>query len=298
MEKVVDLEIEIGKQQDELLSLQNKRDELTPRLEQINSALDKYGSELSGVQSATKILHPTWADGTALMKEYAASVGITEANFTSWADVTAALQKQQKDLKTELSGLNSDIVAHEATIGALKADYEAATQSVDKFGDMAAEAGNKASAIGNRISEGVAAGLRSGTGAVAAAAKGLIDVAMAKMKSTAMIASPSKKFRKEVGQQIGQGEVLGLEDKIPDVKKASEKLVNAIDIDVPSMDIPSVTAQGESDTRINAIIAVLNKYLPKIGAPIVLDTGELVGATIDKFDHELGVMQQRRARYE
>ena len=64
------------------------------------------------------------------------------------------------------------------------------------------------------------------------------------------------------------------------------------------MDIPSVTAQGESDTRINAIIAVLNKYLPKIGAPIVLDTGELVGATIDKFDHELGVMQQRRARYE
>ena len=126
----------------------------------------------------------------------------------------------------------------------------------------------------------------------------MIDVAMAKMKSTAMIASPSKKFRKEVGQQIGQGEVLGLEDKIPDVKKASEKLVNAIDIDVPSMDIPSVAAQGESDTRINAIIAVLNKYLPKIGAPIVLDTGELVGATIDKFDHELGVMQQRRARYE
>jgi TP901 family phage tail tape measure protein len=298
MEKVVDLEIEIGKQQDELLSLQNKRDELTPRLEQINSALDTYGSELSGVQSATKKLHPTWAEGTALMKEYAASVGITEANFTSWDDVTTALMQEQRGLKSELDKTNSDIVAHESTIAALKTDYEAVSESVDKFGDMAAEASGKAKKFGEETANGYAAGMKDKYPVVAAAAKGLIDVAMAKMKSTAMIASPSKKFRKDVGQQIGQGEVLGLEDKIPDVKKASEKLVNAIDIDVPSMDIPSVTAQGESDTRINAIIAVLNKYLPKIGAPIVLDTGELVGATIDKFDHELGVMQQRRARYE
>jgi hypothetical protein len=232
------------------------------------------------------------------MKEYAASVGITEANFTSWDDVTTALMQEQRGLQSELDKTNSDIVAHESTIGALKTDYEATTQSVDKFGDMAAEASGKAKKLGEETANGYVAGMKDKYPAVAAAAKGLIDVAMAKMRSSAMIASPSKKFRKEVGQQIGQGEVLGLEDKIPDVKKASEKLVNAIDIDVPSMDIPSVTAQGESDTRINAIIAVLNKYLPKIGAPIVLDTGELVGATIDKFDHELGVMQQRRARYE
>ena len=298
MEKVVDLEIEIGKQQDELLSLKNKKNELVPELEKATSKFEEFTAAASECLAANDKNVFSWSAGTDTMKKYAAEVGITEDNFKSWADVTVALKADQDALQEQVNSLDADIVAHETTIGALKTDYEAASESVDKFGDMAAEAGNKASTIGNRISEGVAAGLRSGTGAVAAAAKGLIDVAMAKMKSTAMIASPSKRFRKEVGQQIGQGEVLGLEDKIPDVKKASEKLVNAIDFDVPSMDIPSVTAQGESDTRINAIIAVLNKYLPKIGAPIVLDTGELVGATIDKFDHELGVMQQRRARYE
>ena len=169
---------------------------------------------------------------------------------------------------------------------------------MDSFSSKAASAIAEAERTGVQLSKGVEEGIRSGTGGVAAAAKGLIDAAIARMKATAMIASPSKKARKEIGAQIGAGEALGLEDSIPEVKKASEKLINSIDLDVPSIDIPSVKMQSESDTRINAIIAVLNKYLPRIGAPIVLDTGELVGATVDKFDYELGVLQQRRARYE
>ena len=298
MEKVVDLEIEIGKQQDELLSLKNKKNELVPELEKATSKFEEFTAAASKCLAENDKNVFSWSAGTDTMKKYAAEVGITEDNFKSWSDVTVALKADQDALQEQVNSLDADIVAHEATIGALKADYEAASDSVDKFGDMAAEASSKAKKFGEETANGYATGMKDKYPAVAAAAKGLIDVAMAKMKSTAMIASPSKRFRKDVGQQIGQGEVLGLEDKIPDVKKTSEKLVNAIDFDVPSMDIPSVTAQGESDTRINAIIAVLNKYLPKIGAPIVLDTGELVGATIDKFDHELGVMQQRRARYE
>lgn len=298
MEKVVDLEIEIGKQQDELLSLKNKKNELVPELEKATSKFEEFTAAASGCLAANDKNVFSWSAGTDTMKKYAAEVGITEDNFKSWSDVTVALKADQDALQEQVNSLDADIVAHEATIGALKTDYEAATQSVDKFGDMAAEASGKAKKLGEETANGYAVGMKDKYPAVAAAAKGLVDVAMAKMKSSAMIASPSKKFRKEVGQQIGQGEVLGLEDKIPEVKKASEKLVNAIDFDVPSMDIPSVTAGGESDTRINSIIAVLNKYLPKIGAPIVLDTGELVGATIDKFDHELGILQQRRARYE
>ena len=52
--------------------------------------------------------------------------------------------------------------------------------------------------------------------------------AIGAMKTVAMIQS----------QQIGEGEVLGLEDKIPDVKKASEKLINAIDLTPNVPDIP------------------------------------------------------------
>lgn len=298
MEKVVDLEIEMGKQQDELLSLKNKKNELVPELEKATSKFEEFTAAASECLAANDKNVFSWSAGTDTMKKYAAEVGITEDNFKSWSDVTVALKADQDALQEQVNSLDADIVAHEATIGALKTDYEAATQSVDKFGDMAAEASSKAKKLGEETANGYATGMKDKYPVVAAAAKGLVGTALSEMKYVAQIQSPSKRFRKEVGWQIGQGEVLGLEDKIPEVKKASEKLVNAIDFDVPSMDIPSVTAQGESDTRINAIIAVLNKYLPKIGAPIVLDTGELVGATIDKFDHELGVMQQRRARYE
>ena len=190
------------------------------------------------------------------------------------------------------------IKGHEAAINGIEIGIATLDATYKGFVSKASEYGAQAESIGYDMGMGVAEGIRRSEKFAVGAAGTLAEKALGRMKTVAMIQSPSKRARKEIGQQIGQGEVLGLEDKIPDVKKASEKLVNAIDFDVPSMDIPSVTAQGESDTRINAIIAVLNKYLPKIGAPIVLDTGELVGATIDKFDHELGVMQQRRARYE
>lgn len=298
MEKVVDLEIEMGKQQDELLSLKNKKNELVPELEKATYKFEEFTAAASECLAANDKNVFSWSAGTDTMKKYAAEVGITEDNFKSWSDVTVALKADQDALQEQVNSLDADIVAHEATIGALKTDYEAATQSVDKFGDMAAEASGKAKKLGAAVGDGFALGIKSKTPVVEAAAGGLAKSALNQMKFVAQIQSPSKRARKEVGAQIGQGEVLGLEDKIPDVKKASEKLVNAIDFDVPSMDIPSVKMQGESDTRINAIIAVLNKYLPRIGAPIVLDTGELVGATVDKFDYELGVLQQRRARYE
>lgn len=285
-------------EQETLNGLYDKRNELQANIESHAENYKKLGDAVYNLTHENEALNFSYSAGSDEMKALAAQVGITEDNFNSWETTLEAFMDAEYGWQDSLDDTNAAIETHEEMVDTLNDGIQDLEHEIDTLGDTAARVESEAYKNGARISEGVAAGIRSGAPGVAAAAKGLIDTAMAKMKSTAMIASPSKRFRKEVGQQIGQGEVLGLEDKIPEVKKASEKLVNAIDFDVPSMDIPSVTAQGESDTRINAIIAVLNKYLPKIGAPIVLDTGELVGATVDKFDHELGILQQRRARYE
>lgn len=171
---------------------------------------------------------------------------------------------------------------------------DASDRATDKLDEMA----DGAVANGEAVSEGVADGIRNKLNVIEAAAENAAKCAVLSMKKYAQISSPSKRARAEVGKQIGAGEALGLEDSIPDVEKASEKLINAVELGVNNVDVPSMSLSVESDTRTDAIIAVLNKYLPRIGAPIVLDTGELVGATVGQYDHELGILQQRRARYE
>ena len=291
--QIAELEQRIADEYSALQDLYATRDEITPQLYKINDLLQDHLDHILTVQD-----NLNWDAGTKSMQEFANSIGVTKDNFTDWNSVMEVASRKQEELRNELKPTTDEIAIHEKAIEAAKDGIDALENEVDSFSSKAASAIAEAESVGSNMAKGVESGIRSGTGAVAAAAKGLIDAALARMKATAMIASPSKKARKEIGAQIGAGEALGLEDSIPEVKKASEKLINAIDLDVPSIDIPSVKMQSESDTRINAIISVLNKYLPRIGADIVLDTGELVGATVDKFDYELGVLQQRRARYE
>lgn len=285
-------------EQETLNGLYDKRNELQANIESHAENYKKLGDAVYNLTHENEALNFSYSAGSDEMKALAAQVGITEDNFNSWETTLEAFMDAEYGWQDSLDDTNAAIETHEEMVDTLNEGIQDLEHEIDTLGDTAARVESEAYKNGAAIGDGFAAGIKSKTLVVEAAAGGLAKSALNQMKYVAQIQSPSKRARKEVGAQIGQGEVLGLEDKIPDVKKASEKLVNAIDFDVPSMDIPSVTASGETDTRINAIIAVLNKYLPKIGAPIVLDTGELVGATIDKFDHELGVMQQRRARYE
>lgn len=298
LEQIVELEMEADTLNAELFELKNRKDYLTPQLEEVSNAYrqaNKYSQQFYRDHGR---LMESWDDGSVALKAYAKSIGITEDSFTSWDEVMQSLYNKQQELQTELNETDSAIEEHEHTLDGVNDKIGELQGTYDGLIKKASEYGAEAERLGAAVGDGFAVGLKSKTPVVEAAAGGLAKSALNQMKFVAQIQSPSKRARKEVGAQIGQGEVLGLEDKIPDVKKASEKLINAIEMDVPSLDIPSVKMQGESDTRINAIIAVLNKYLPRIGAPIVLDTGELVGATVDKFDYELGVLQQRRARYE
>ena len=301
MRTIVDLERQMGDETVAIDKLTTKSKNLNAKLKVIEggyqdckNALASWSTTVDGFTVLNSELNGSWDAGTAAMRAMAAQVGITQENFVTWEDTLKAVDDGYNKLKGDLATTDAQISEHKGKLKELETAYERVTAEVDQLANAAAAA----EAHGRAVGEGFARGLRGSTTVVTSAAGSLASAALNRMKSVALIASPSKKARREVGEQIGKGEALGLEDSIPDVKKASEKLINAIEFDVPTIDAPTVTASGENDTRINAIIAVLNRYLPRIGAPIVLDTGELVGATVEKYDYELGVLQQRRARYE
>ena len=298
MELLVEKEIQLGDEYVTLDSLYTQKKGIETALEGINKQFDTFTADAKTVIEQNNKNVFSWKAGTDAMKAYAESIGITEDNFVSWADVTAHIVEEQNRLTSELDETNAQIGKHQEFVSELEGAIDSLNAEIDKFGDKAADALAEGEKVGAAIGDGFADGLKGKLPAVRSAAGQLSSAAIGKMKSIAEIHSPSKRARKEVGEQIGKGEALGMEDSIPEVEKASEKLINAIDFDVPSIDVPNLTVSNETDNRTNAIIAVLNKYLPRIGAPIVLDTGELVGATVGLYDEELGVLQKRRARYE
>lgn len=66
---------------------------------------------------------------------------------------------------------------------------------------------------GSNMAAGVAAGIRSGESAAISAAAAMARMTLAAAKRELEIQSPSKKFRREVGQQIGVGAAMGISDK-------------------------------------------------------------------------------------
>ena len=299
MERLVELEIEVGDEYVKLDQLGQKKKGLETGIKNTTAQLELFKQEAQKVISVNEKNVFQWDAGTTTMKNLAASVGITEDNFVSWAHVVTELTEKQTKLQGELDNTDAEISSHESYIAELESAIEALNGEIDTFGEKAQSALAEGEKVGAALGDGVASGINSRVSSVRAAAGGLTRAAIGAMKTVAMIQSPSKKARKEVGQQIGEGEVLGLEDKIPDVKKASEKLINAIDLtpNVPDIPVMGNVQAGESNC-VREILNILNQMLPKMGQNIVLDTGELVGATVGAYDSSLGQLQKRRARYE
>lgn len=78
--------------------------------------------------------------------------------------------------------------------------------------------------VGSNIAAGIARGISAGSPAIAAAARSAVANALAAAKAAAAIASPSKKFRDEVGYFMGLGVAKGLEDSEDETTRAAVKL--------------------------------------------------------------------------
>ena len=102
-----------------------------------------------------------------------------------------------------------------ATIGVLGALFGSGEP---KGGEKAGEGGN---GVGAAMGDGIVAGLDGKQGAIYDAGKRATDAAVRGAKDGAEIRSPSRKMRRDVGRQLGEGVALGEEDMRGRVQRAA-----------------------------------------------------------------------------
>lgn len=82
--------------------------------------------------------------------------------------------------------------------------------------------------VGKNVIQGFINGITSMVSNVGSAIKGVCDSAIKSAKSALGIHSPSKVFKEEVGQFIGQGMAKGIEESTPEASKATIEMCNSV----------------------------------------------------------------------
>lgn len=161
------------------------------------------------------------------------TAALAEIMDKAGAESTEALGGHAEDAKTE-----GENVAQAGADGAAgkKPEYKAAGEgNIDEYvaalstgkGRAAQAAGEVAQAgytaagshdgefhdVGYNMSAGIAKGITDGDSLVVNAIKGQVRKGLEAGKNEAEIKSPSRKFRREIGQQIGNGVAFGIRDK-------------------------------------------------------------------------------------
>lgn len=121
--------------------------------------------------------------------------------------------------------------------------------------------------VGRAVVEGIANGIRNLGGVIADAARSVAESALNAAKSFLGIASPSKVFRKEVGEQIPAGMAAGIEDGEDVVDESIEKLTGRT-VDVGVRALPEM------------VDALLGGYTADLRLPDVSGYADQMGAAI------------------
>jgi len=108
------------------------------------------------------------------------------------------------------------------------------------------QAASAGSPIGKNLGLGIVAGMKDVQGKVEAGGRDLVLAAEGGAKSAAIIQSPSKKWRKEIGQNLGEGMALGLED-------SADRVDGAARATVPSAPVVSVSGATRGGVVIQQI---------------------------------------------
>lgn len=162
---------------------------------------------------------------------------------------------------------------------------------------------SKLLSIGKNIVEGLWNGIKNATGwikdKISSFAKGILDG----MKSALGIHSPSRAFRDQVGKFIAEGVGVGITENEDAPIEALEnmgndmidsaKRINGVKIDRQIAHTFSGTV-NQSASLLDKLDTIVRKL--EAGSQIVLDTGELVGATVDKYDTALSGRKTQLAR--
>lgn len=288
MEQVADLVIKMNDEKVALDEMEKSYRRLRLELGIAENEWQVFADDLAAVRKETEAYAPSWEQGTAAMKEYAEMLGFTEDNFVSWGRVEDEANKRVREMEKALNDAGNAMTAQKGVVKGYEDSIGELNTTIDKFFDYATDemmkAAELASGIGEQVAEGFTKGMVIREKDVRGAASRLTRAAMEEMKRVALIASPSKRVRREVGEMIGKGLALGLDDEMRAVEKASNGLAEAA---IPD---PIFNANRFSAS---------SRYEQSERRPIymILDSGELVGATTKKYDEALGVENSLKLRW-
>ena len=278
----------------------NKRQEATMLRDDLDTVYEGlYNWERKGEELTVQDLP---APVRALAEEWGLTGQVTRLELQSIIDQIDAQATALEKAATEADQTGK---AHQDAAKAAQDRIEELNATYDEMiakATSALDAASAAEAQGAATGAGFAAGIASKSAAVAAAARGLSQMAVNSMRAHLAIASPSK-VTKEIGRFVTEGLALGIGDDT-ELNKVEQSATRAADAGISALtssidsSISSTPVTGTETGKIDMIITLLTKYLPEMGGDVVLDTGALVGHTIGRTDAELGQLQKRRARYE
>lgn len=150
--------------------------------------------------------------------------------------------------------------------------------------------GEKGSEIGQEIGRGISKGLVIVKGRVIKTSSGLVESAIYAMKSTAQIASPSKRGR-AIGENIGDSVGLGMDDSYNNVIRSADDLTEGIFDALDNKPTQSYVKTGNGN-GFGEMLGVLRDIRDNIGNEIVMQDGTLVGW----MDKQLGRIATQKVR--
>ena len=128
---------------------------------------------------------------------------------------------------------------------------------------------------GAMIGQGLAAGMQSEVGAVAAAANALVAQADRAARAKAKIHSPSRLFA-EIGGFIGQGMALGMNSTQGAIASASDAMIATATPDVPGIDYTSnVGSPGQSSGLTNARFGGISTNNDNHSSTVTIESGAI-----------------------
>lgn len=266
------------------------------------------------------------SSGTSLTTSYGA--GISSGSKTASSNARSVARSASSGLKTGSSGARSAGSSLSSKyVSGVKSRRPEATEAGRELGtstgsginsrrgsveESGAALGNAAvrgarsahggmTSAGAYLASGLAAGISSGSGAVRAAAEAAVSSAVAAAKAKAKIHSPSRVMRDEVGQWLAKGMAAGITDFTPEAEQSAENMVTSVrnaiagqaGLQLDTSSQVEVTNGGGLLTMLTAISHQLAQ-----GHNIVLDSGALVGATVQGYDQKLGSRVKNAGRYE
>lgn len=258
----------------------------------------------------------------AYKKEYQAAV----------KELNAAIEAPLKKLAKQATKIGEDTAAslvkaikNGATKKSTAADLKQVNTKISKQLGKLEKAGKT---IGTNTLQGILDGLND-TKKINSSAKSLIDALKKALQKEADIHSPSRLFKKAIGENIGEGIARGVDEKSENVNQAGENMIQSLlakqkeEIDRQQNSLQAYAAEinrSAGVTELNNLISVapvqqvtatvdntellgmfgqmlgmMQEYMPQIGnMQLVTDTGALIGETSTGMSEAFAMAARRK----